>query len=595
MFQIREVCEMQDAETVLNVLRERGRRGLPCTELYRQLFNLSLYELAHGRIYANHGAMTPGADGETADGMSQARTLRIIDALRHERYRFQPVKRAWIPKKNGKLRPLGLPSWSDKLVGEVIRLLLEAYYEPQFSGRSHGFRPGRGCHTALREVEDVWSGTTWFIEGDISDCFGSLDHEIMARILAEKIHDNRFLRLIRNMLEAGYLEDWEWNATLSGVPQGGVVSPVLSNIYLDRLDKFAETVLIPEYTRGKIRVANPEYARLTRAISDAWRRGDRRAVRQLRVRRRGVPRGDPGDPGYRRLRYIRYADDHLLGFTGPKAEAEQIKQRLAEFLRDDLKLELNQDKTLITHARTQAASFLGYQVTVQHSRDRPAVNGVVRLRVPLPVITAKCAPYLTHGKPARRAELMNLPDSLVISTYGAEYRGIVQYYLLASDVFRLNRLRWTAETSLLKTLAARHRSTVTAMARKFRATITTPHGPRVCFQATVERPGRKPLVTRFGGIPLKRQKKAVITDRLPDLPTRRKELTIRLRARRCEWCDTTASVEIHQVRKLADLTRTGRPQPGWAQLMTRMRRKTLVVCTPCHQAIHHGHPIALTA
>ena len=220
---------MQDAETVLNVLRERGRRGLPCTELYRQLFNPSLFELAHGRIYANHGAMTPGADGETADGMSQARTMRIIDALRHERYRFQPVKRSWIPKKNGKLRPLGLPSWSDKLVGEVIRLLLEAYYEPQFSGRSHGFRPGRGCHTALREVEDVWSGTTWFIEGDISDCFGSLDHEIMARILAEKIHDNRFLRLIRNMLEAGYLEDWEWNATLSGVPQGGVVSPVLSN------------------------------------------------------------------------------------------------------------------------------------------------------------------------------------------------------------------------------------------------------------------------------------------------------------------------------------------------------------------------------
>jgi hypothetical protein len=417
----------------------------------------------------------------------------------------------------------------------------------------------------------------------------------MVKILAEKIHDNRFLRLIRNMLKAGYLEDWEWNATLSGVPQGGVVSPILSNIYLDRLDKFAETVLMPEYTRGVTRAANPEYARLTRAISDAWRRGDRRAVRQLRAQRRGVPRGDPRDPGYRRLRYIRYADDHLLGFTGPKAEAEQIKARLAAFLRDDLKLELNEDKTLITHARTQAASFLGYQVTVQHSRDRPAVNGVVRLRVPLPVITAKCAPYCKRGKPERRAELMNLPDSLIISTYGAEYRGIVQYYLLASDAWRFARLRWAAETSLLKTLAARHRSTVTAMARKYRATITTPYGPRVCFQATVERPGRKPLVTRFGGIPLKRQKKAVITDRLPDLPTRRKELTIRLRARRCEWCDTLTDVETHQVRKLADLTRTGRPQPGWAQLMAKMRRKTLVVCATCHQAIHHGNPTALTA
>jgi len=588
---------MQDAETVLNVLRERGRRGLPCTELYRQLFNPSLFELAHGRIYANHGAMTPGADEETADGMSLAKTGRIIDALRHERYRFQPAKRVYIPKKSGKLRPLGLPSWSDKLVGEVIRLLLEAYYEPQFSGRSHGFRPGHGCHTALREVEDVWSGTTWFIEGDISDCFGSLDHEIMVQILAEKIHDNRFLRLVRNMLKVGYLEDWQYHQTLSGCPQGGVVSPILSNIYLDRLDKFAETVLIPEYTRGTVRRMNPDYAKVTRAIEDASRRGDRTAARQLRAQRRGIPRGDVRDPRYRRLRYIRYADDHLLGFTGPKAEAEQIKARLAAFLHDDLKLELSQGKTLITHARTQAASFLGYEIIVQHSHERPMVNGVVRLRVPQTVIKAKCAPYLRHGKPERRAELMNLPDTLIISTYGAEYRGIVQYYLLASDVFRLNRLRWAAETSLLKTLAAKHRSTVTAMAGKHRATITTPHGPRICFQASLIREGRTSLVVRFGGIPLKRQKKTVITDRLPDPPTRRKELIHRLRARRCEYCETLLSdVEVHQVRKLADLARTGRPQPRWAQLMAQMRRKTLVVCNPCHQAIHHGHPTsAITA
>ena len=207
---------MQSAETVLSVLRERGRRGLPCDELYRQLFNPHLYLLAYGRLYSNKGAMTPGVDGETVDAMSLAKIGRIIDALRHERYRFQPAKRVYIPKKNGKKRPLGLPSWSDKLVGEVIRLLLEAYYEPRFSDRSHGFRSGRGCHTALREVANTWTGTTWFIEGDISDCFGSLDHDVMITTLSEKIVDNRFLRLLRNMLQAGYLEDWVFNATLSG-------------------------------------------------------------------------------------------------------------------------------------------------------------------------------------------------------------------------------------------------------------------------------------------------------------------------------------------------------------------------------------------
>src|SRR5436190_18712930 len=284
---------MQSAEAVVEVLRARGRRGLPCERLYRQLFNIELFLMAWGRIYANDGAMTPGINGETADGMSLAKIGRIIDALRHERYRFQPVKRVYIPKKNsGKMRPLGLPSWSDKLVGEVVRILLEAYYEPRFSGRSHGFRPGRGCHTALTEVAKTWKGTTWFIEGDISDCFGSLDHQVMISVLAEHIHDNRFLRLIKGMLRAGYLEDWVWNATLSGAPQGGVVSPVLSNIYLDRLDKFAETVLIPEYTRGSRRVANPAGRKVDNAMATARERGDRATARKLRQQRRSLPYGD---------------------------------------------------------------------------------------------------------------------------------------------------------------------------------------------------------------------------------------------------------------------------------------------------------------
>lgn len=587
---------MQDATTVLDILRDRGRRGLPLNELYRQMFNPRLYLLAIGRLYANHGAMTPGVDGETADGTSLAKIGRIIDAIRHERYRFQPVKRVYIPKKNGKKRPLGLPSWSDKIVGEVIRLLLEAYYEPRFSDRSHGFRPGRGCHSALSEVATNWTGTTWFIEGDISDCFGSLDHEMMLSTLAESIHDNRFLRLLRNMLQAGYLEDWTWNATLSGAPQGGVISPILSNIYLDRLDKFVETVLIPEYTRGQVRAKNPAYRKVESQLRRARRHNDRSTVRELLTQLRSMPSMDPHDPGYRRLRYCRYADDTLLGFTGPKAEAEQIKTRLAEFLRDDLRLELSQDKTLITHARTQAARFLGYEIIVQHNdhkvtRGLRRANGTVGLRVPKTVIHAKCAPYLKRGKPHHRPELTGRDDHTIIAAYGSRYRGIVQYYLQAGDVWRLNRLEWVMKTSMLKTLAAKHRSTVTKMANKHKTTLATPYGPRRCFEAIIERAGRKSLVARFGGIPLRRQRRAVLTDRDPAWSARRpKELVFRLRASWCELCEQRARVEIHQVPKLADLARTGQPPPAWATLMAAKRRKTLIVCAPCHETIHTRQP-----
>src|SRR5271169_969706 len=437
---------MQKAEVVLSVLRERGRKGLPLTQLYRQMFNKDLYLLAYGNIYSNQGAMTPGASAETADGMSEDKIDQIIQVMRQERYRFAPARRTYIPKKNGKLRPLGLPSWSGKLVGEVVRLLLEAYYEPGFSDLSHGFRKRRGCHTALRKIHDTWTGTAWFIEGDISDCFGSLSHEILLGILAEKIHDQRFLRLIRNMLKAGYLEDWEYRETLSGCPQGGVVSPILSNIYLHKLDEFVEQELIPQYTRGTSRKDNPEYKRIQRQLAGARRRGDRAAARDLGKQLRRLPSKDPMDPGYRRLRYLRYADDHLLGFTGPKAEAEQVKARIAQFLRETLGLELNQAKTLITHARTQRARFLGYDIAVWHCNTkitggRRAVNGTIALRVPPDVVKAQCASYRQHGKPWHLPRLQNLDDYDIVRIYGAEYRGVVNYYLLSQDVWKLGTLR----------------------------------------------------------------------------------------------------------------------------------------------------------
>jgi group II intron reverse transcriptase/maturase len=591
---------MQKAEVVLGVLRERGRRGLPCAQLYRQMFNKDLYLMAYGNIYSNQGAMTPGASRETADGMSEDKIEQITGLMRRERYRFAPARRTYIPKKNGKLRPLGIPSWSDKLVGEVVRILLEAFYDPQFSDGSHGFRRARGCHTALREIDITWTGTTWFIEGDISDCFGSLDHEILLGILAEKIHDNRFLQLIRNMLKAGYLDDWEYHATLSGCPQGGPVSPVLSNIYLHKLDEFIEQELIPQYTRGTSRKNNPDYTRINGRLERARKKGDRAAARELEQQRRGIPRGDPADPGYRRLTYARYADDHILGFAGPRAEAEQIKAAIAEFLRETLRLELNDAKTLITHARTQRARFLGYDITVWHSdtkltEGRRTANGKIALKVPPDVIKAQCARYRQHGKPWHRPALQNLDDYDIVRTYGAEYQGVVNYYLLAQDVYRLNTLWWHATTSMLKTLALKHHSTVSQMAARHKAKIDTRNGPRTCFEARKKREGKKDLVARAGGIILRCDRHAVIRDpRSAPAAYPRRELVTRLRKRECELCETGTTVAVHQVTGLKALGQPGPGQPAWAALMVKKRRKTLIVCADCHDWIH-ANPVAHAA
>ncbi len=282
------------------------------------------------------------------------------------------------------------------------------------------------------------------------------------------------------------------------------------------------------------------------------------------------------------------------------AEAEQIKARLATFLRETLGLELNQGKTLISHARTQPARFLGYDIIVQHcntriTKGRRAANGIIALRVPPDVVKARCAQYRQHGKPWHRPELQNLPGYDIVRIYGAEYRGVVNYYLLAQNVTRLAALRWNAGTSMLKTLAAKHKSTVTTMAARHKAKVITGGGPRTCFEASLRREGRKDLVARFGGIILRQDRRAVISDPVPvPVHAPRKELIHRLLKRRCELCEQNATVAVHQAAGLRQLGEPGTGQPAWAALMARMRRKTLIVCAACHDWIH-ANPVTHAA
>nr|WP_236038220.1 reverse transcriptase/maturase family protein [Ktedonobacter robiniae] len=575
---------------------------MPINDLYRKLYNPEFYLHAYARLYTNDGAMTPGSTDETVDAMSLTKIRQLIDDVRHERHRWAPARRKYIPKKNGKKRPLGIATWKDKLLQEVIRMLLEALfealYEPQFSTHSHGFRPQRGCHTAFNEIVTTWTGDRWFLEGDISKCFERIDHQTLLSILRRKIHDNRFLRLIQNLLQAGYLEDWRYNETLSGTPQGGPLSPLLANIYMNELDQYVEQVLLPKYTRGEGRRRNKDYQRLSHAAVRRKKQGRLDEAKELRKLAQRLPSLDPSDPDFRRLHYVRYADDILLGFAGPKAEVEAIKQELGAFLRDHLKLELSQEKTLITHAKTKTALFLGYEIVVLHANDkhdrhgRRSINSKIELRLPAQVVEKKRTLYQKKGKPIHRPGLIHDDDFSIVSQYQSEYRGLVQYYLLATNVSWLNRLHWTMKSSLLKTLAAKHKTRSSVMRCKYTRTIETPSGSMKCLEVVVPRAGKKPLVARFGGIPLRRQKVAILKDQAPIyVMMKRNELLKRLLADTCELCGSTENVEVHHVRKLADLNKKEQKEkPAWMHVMAARRRKTLITCHECHHAIHAGKP-----
>jgi hypothetical protein len=311
-----------------------------------------------------------------------------------------------------------------------------------------------------------------------------------------------------------------------------------------------------------------------------------------------MPAFDMQDPHYRRLRYVRYADDFLLGFIGPKAEAEAIKGQLETFLRDHLTLELSQEKTLITSAYTDTAHFLGYDIEVvqdntkHNKKGERCVNGLVQLRVPAKVVEEKCALYMQKGKPHQRTELIHDEDFSIISRYQMEYRGIVQYYALASNVYWFHKLEWVMQGSLLRTLACKNKVSCQSIAKRYKSKIKTTHGVRTCLELSIVKEGKKPHVARFGGIPLKPNKKAILVDEIPIRYAPTNELIRRLLAEVGELCGSMENIEVHHVRKIADLKRQdGGETPAWKKTMARRKRKTLVTCRECHHAIHNGKPL----
>ena len=600
---------MQKAEQILQAMQKMGEKRTPLMRVYRSLFSEDLFLAAYDKIARNRGALTAGTENDTVDGMNLARIRKIIEQLRSENFRFHPARRIQIPKKNGGTRPLGLPNFTDKLVQEVLRMVLEAYYEPRFRDTSHGFRPGRGCHTALTAVTHKFIGAAWFIEGDIRGCFDNIDHDTLMAILARDIQDGRLLNLIRMGLEAGYMEDWQYNRTYSGTPQGGILSPLLANIYLNELDAYIEDTLIPQYMRGERRPPNLEYYRLGYYIKCAREAGDQDQLKQLELKRRTMPSQDVHDPNFRRLQYVRYADDFILSFSGPKSEAEAIKTAIGGFLKEQLHLELSSSKTLITHSRTEHARFLGYDISIYHADDKisprtgtltktRSINGRVRLGIPYGKVNELTRRYIRNEKPIHEAGLLAFSDAQIMDTFQQRFRGVTEYYKYATDRSALRNLKYVMEVALTKTLANKFKTSVPEIYRKYASKRTVDgYAYKVLVVEIPTQNGTRYVY--WGGIPLKVVKPG--TEPIDDnngrrnvAPSSRTDLIQRLQANECEICGAKGPCDVHHIRKLADLKnrwRGRREKPDWVIRMIAMQRKTLVVCEKCHVAIHGGKPL----
>lgn len=599
---------MRSPERVLNSLNEHSKdSSYKFERLYRILFNEELFYVAYQKIASNGGSTTKGSDGRSIDEMSLARIETLIASLKDESYQPHPSRRVHIPKKNGKTRPLGIPAFEDKLVQEVVRMILEAIYEGHFETTSHGFRPKRSCHTALLHIQKTFSGAKWFIEGDIKGFFDNIDHDVLVGILRERISDDRFIRLIRKFLKAGYVEDWTFHNTYSGMPQGGIVSPILANIYLDKLDKYVKEY-IRHFDMGTKRRPGKESNDLANERKRTVRKlkkvkdGTEKAALVARLKaieqeRAAFPSGDEMDGSYRRLKYIRYADDFILGVIGSKEDALRIKEDIKSFLSENLALELSEEKTLITHTG-KSAKFLGYEITVtRNNHQRRDVQGRlrrtygkrVRLNVSMATLRDKLLEYgameikLRNGKeiwkPKCRSGLIFNDDLEILDRYNRETVGFCNYYLIANNCVVLHNFRYIMEYSMYKTFAGKYRSTVRKINKKYRLNklFTVKYEQKgVIKSRTFYKTSFKRRTTAFNG--------SCDIEPYSIADVSRTNLTDRLKAEKCELCGATGKLIMHHVRNLKDL----KGKESWKRLMSARKRKTIALCPSCHRLRHLG-------
>lgn len=577
------------------------------TRIYRYLLRPDMYFIAYKRLQANNGADTRGVNDDTADGFSEEKISRIIEVLKNGTYEPMPVRRTYIQKKNNpaKKRPLGLPTFTDKLVQDVMRMILESIYEPIFSNLSHGFRPNRSCHTALREVKYGFCGVRWFIEGDIKGCFDNINHEVLISLLSKKIKDARFIQLIRKFLKAGYIEKWTYHNTYSGTPQGGILSPILANIYLHELDMYVEKLQkdfyrhpVAQYTREYNQIRT-RVRKLSKKIASADGAEKRALFEQWKKERQKMLHTPSRSQTDKEIRYIRYADDFIIGIRGTKEDCVQIKAALKDFIGGTLKMELSDEKTLITHS-SNAARFLGYDIRIRRDETtkivgglpRRALNNQTELLIPL---QDKIMSFLfSHSiikqhedgtiEPVKQTQLVCLTPLEIIETYNAELRGICNYYGIASNFGDLSYFAYLMEYSCLKTLGGKHRMTISKIKQKY----SDGHGRWAIPYTTKKGPSRRYFANYHDSKVNAKSFKLTCQDNIHGKCLQYRHsvnsLESKLKTKQCELCGSTTAerYELHHVHKVKDL----KGKAEWERCMIAKRRKTLAVCCDCHLAIH---------
>ena len=584
----------------LDRLEQVSRKGLVVKNLFRVMCIPEIWKLAYANIYSNKGAMTQGIDDNTLDGMSVERMEKIITSLRERTYKPKPVRRVYIPKKDGKKRPLGVPSGDDKLVQAVIKILLNQIYEPIFLDTSHGFRPDKSCHTALKEVKHTWTGVKWLIEFDIKGCFDNIKHDILVKLLERKIDDKRFIRLIKLFLRAGYLEDWVYHRTYSGTPQGGIISPILSNIYLHELDVFMSN-FIARFNKGDNRPENPDYNKSRLAINRLKKKCKSKGLipdeihnlKALQKQRYTIPQRLEKTEDYKRLRYCRYADDFICGVAGSYKDARSILEAVETFVQNELQLEFSIAKTDVKrsikgieflgyHIRTQTGRFLKVKSKSGRTSTRRTGSGSILLSVPSNKAREFCNTH-QYGdwdriNPLLRGKLLISSDVEIIATYNAELRGLTNYYYLARDVkYQLHKLVHIGRVSLFMTLAGKHKCSVQKILNQLQ------EGGQWILKQEKKR-NVAVFQLKHWTKPKESQDELPLTAYLYASGT---ELIRRLDAEVCEECGTTTSVEVHHVHKLKDI----KHKPNlthWEKIMIARNRKTLILCIDCHNLLHQG-------